>query len=629
MTRTKPLETFQNQEIISEKTQFLVMKSRLHPSVTPIIIKKRNSPLETITQSDPYASKASQKLHQEALILKRLQGQGAPHLVAEGTLQGTIQMEDRGGTTLDRLKHLKTYSLLNLLDLAIAMSLALTKIHKKGVFHRNLCPAHFLISSNLKEAWIISFTRALLIDSEKSAMDGLQLNDLQVHYVSPELSGRVDKTPDQRADLYALGATLFEIFTGQPPFQSHETLTLVHSHIARIPPTITEKNPDCPKVLSDIVNILLEKNPEDRYQTASGLLYDLKHLQSLLHKNHEPKTFKLRTKDLKNQILANHKLFGRETAGATLKSAWERVQRTKCEVMWIVGPSGIGKSSVVRDFIRLTDITKTYIGNGKFQQYQDESTTNIVFKSLGRIIHQILTEDEERLATWKHLLQEATGPHGKLMTDILPDLQLILGEQPPLNTIPEAEAGERFRVVLTALTNALGKSDNPIILFLDDFHWVDQESTTLLETIIHGFQDQKVLFIGSYRNMEPEYDGADHPLIRFQSFLRVEKFPKPLYSYHRSPGKTCTSFLIKPCHHAMNRTPKDKNLLLTSSTEGPRAIHFSSNNRSPLLPKPICFGATWTTPHGPACSTARPPPILPKMSWIIFFRKSTRSNPKL
>ena len=98
-------------------------------------------------------------------------------------------------------------------------------------------------------------------------------------YSAPEQTGRTGRSVDQRADLYALGATLYELATGEPPFGSGDPLRLTHDHLARVPVPPAEVNPAMPTPLSEIVMHLLEKEPDNRYQTAEGVVHDLKRLR--------------------------------------------------------------------------------------------------------------------------------------------------------------------------------------------------------------------------------------------------------------------------------------------------------------------------------------------------------------
>ncbi len=515
---------------ISLTDTVLIARGRLSPTSSIQIIKTVNSTSPLEEDSLGIIQEAVQKILHEAKILARLEGQGAPAILSESTPQPLIQMEDWGGQSLDRIDRTTIDTLPQQLDIAIGMAQSLSKVHDKRVFHRNLCPEHFIASPDLKEVRIISFSNAVILGQNKFASNGSPLSHLEQLYMAPEISGRMDRTPDLRADLYSLGASLFELFTGRPPFESLDSFTLIHSHIALKPPTIREKRPTYPPILSDIVDRLLAKTPEERYQSAAAVFFDLTKLKNLLLTNKESISFRLGGRDLKDQVLTSHKLFGREALESALSAAWERVKNTQCEVLWIVGPSGIGKSSIVLDFIKRLDVTKTYIGTGKFQQFHDEFTSNSLYRSLGKIIDQILMEGSESLSLWKQIFFDAVSPHGQLLIEILPAIRHILGAQPAPSTLPEADAAERFRFVLQAFTEALGKRENPLVIFLDDLQWIDQESTKLLETIIQGFQDQKVLFIGSYRGdhhgPESEKFETTHPLIPFHSFLNAQKIPQ-------------------------------------------------------------------------------------------------------
>ena len=185
---------------------------------------------------------------------------------------GSIVLADVGGTSLAELA--KPLAVDDLIGLAVGLARAVAGMHRRGVMHRDITPANIVISRDGTPC-LVDFALATCVAEIRPEFTHHSEIVGTLAYLAPEQTGRTGRSVDQRADLYALGATLYELATGAPPFGSGDPLRLIHDHLARVPVPPAEVNPAVPAPLSEIIMHLLEKEPDNRYQTADGLVHDL------------------------------------------------------------------------------------------------------------------------------------------------------------------------------------------------------------------------------------------------------------------------------------------------------------------------------------------------------------------
>src|SRR4029077_19842007 len=190
-------------------------------------------------------------------------------------------------------------------------------------------------------------------------------------YMSPEQTGRMNRSIDSRSDLYAFGVTLYEMLTGTLPFTTSDTMELVHSHIARQPVAPCERHKAVPSSLSAIIMKLLAKTAEERYQTATGVASDLQRCLAEWEGSGWIDEFPLGEHDTPNRLLIPEKLYGRESEIGSLLAAFDRVVAGgRPELVLVSGYSGIGKSSVVNELHKLLVLPRGLLASGKFDQYK-------------------------------------------------------------------------------------------------------------------------------------------------------------------------------------------------------------------------------------------------------------------
>jgi predicted ATPase len=336
-------------------------------------------------------------------------------------------------------------------------------------------------------------------------------------YMAPEQTGRMNRSMDARSDLYSLGVTLYQMLTGVLPFNAADPLEWVHCHIAR-QPTPPGDRPAVPHPLSAIVMKLLAKNAEERYQTASGLEADLRRCLAEWQSHGRIDLFTLGAHDLSDRLLILEKLYGREREVDALLAAFDRVvTHGTPELVLVSGYSGIGKSSLVNELHKALVPPRGLFASGKFDQYKRDVPYATLAQAFQMLVRQILVKSEGEVRQWRAALQEAVGPSGQLIVNVIPEVEFLVGKQPPVPDLPPQEAENRFQLVFRRFLGAFARPEHPLALFLDDLQWLDAATLELLERLITDRDVGHLMLVGAYRDNEVS---SSHPLMRTLGAIR-------------------------------------------------------------------------------------------------------------
>ena len=435
-----------------------------------------------------------------------------------------LVLDDPGGRPLADALREGSLGLERALRVAAALAATLEAVHRRGIVHRDVSPRNILVDLDAGSLWLTGFGVAgrtlARIPSPEAAQGTLA-------YMSPEQTGRTGRAPDHRADLYSLGVTLYEALTGALPFRSTDPTELVYAHLARVPAPLHEIAPEIPVVVSAIVTKLLEKAAEDRYQSAAGLQADLEECVARLRADAaHPATahpsissFPLGRHDAPGELRIPSRCYGRETESAALLAAWARAKGGGVELALLEGPSGIGKSVLLEDLRGVVEREGGCFAAGAFEEAGRSTPLAAVWDALRELCRKILTESTASLERCRGELLAALGQTGGVLVDVLPELGLILGPQPPVQDLTPAAAQNRFDLVFQAMIGVFARGPRPLAIGLDDLEHADPASLRLLSLLAAGARGGRLLVVGACRGAVAD---AGEPLDRAIGAFRAE-----------------------------------------------------------------------------------------------------------
>jgi predicted ATPase/signal transduction histidine kinase/CheY-like chemotaxis protein len=381
-----------------------------------------------------------------------------------------------------------------ILLLAIHIADALDSIHRDKRFYGYLNPAIIEVDPQTRQVVLPE------IEAPGDAADYLANDNLG--YISPELTGRMNRIADYRTDFYSLGVVFYALLTGTPPFTTDDTLEMIHCHIAKRPNPPHELKAELPEQISAIVMKLMEKNAADRYQSVSGLNYDLKRCAEQLDQRGSIEPFVLGENDISGKLQIPQKLYGREKEISRLLGIFDEVADGKSKLCLVAGFSGVGKSSFVQAVKKPITAKRGFFIEGKFDQYHQNVPYSAWIQAFDSLSSYLMTSSDEVIAKWRAEFEAALGDNGKVITDVVPSMTLIMGEQPEVPELGGAEFQNRFYYVFRRFLSVVAQKEHPLVVFLDDLQWVDAASIQLLTLIMQDPDLAHLLVIGAYRDNE-------------------------------------------------------------------------------------------------------------------------------
>src|SRR5258708_5632195 len=465
------------------------------------------------------APETVKKLEHEYALREELDSAWAVRSLAISELHGqtTLVLEDPGGDTLDRFLP-GPMEMTQFLRFAVGLATALGGLHERELIHKDVKPANVLVDPAAGQVRLMGFGIASRLPHERQAPGPPEFIAGTLAYMAPEQTGRMNRSIDARSDLYALGVTLYEMITGSLPFTASDPMEWVHCHIARqaVPPH--ERSQNVPVPVSAIIMKLLAKTPEERYQTAAGLESDLRRCLAAWETRHEIDDFPLGEHDRPDRLLIPEKLYGREREVGTLLASFDRVLKSGTpELVLVSGYSGIGKSSVVNELHKVLVPPRGLFASGKFDQYKRDIPYPTLVQAFQSLLRPLLTKSETELSKWRDALRQALDPNGQLIVNLVPELRLIIGDQPSIPELPTQDARRRFHMVFRRFISVFARPEHPLALFLDDLQWLDAATLDLIEDVLSEPDVTHLMLIGAYRDNEVD---ATHPLMRKLEAIR-------------------------------------------------------------------------------------------------------------
>ncbi|MEV0453980.1 diguanylate cyclase [Catellatospora methionotrophica] len=477
----------------------------LHDSVRTWAYRLRLPANRSVVVKQPRGPDALKRLKHEASILRRLRGaQGVAQLVPEPVIEGALVLQDAGGTTLDRRP--MPLPLSEVLAIAAGLADALAAVHHRHVVHRDVCPAKIVVTPS---------GGVLLIDFELASTFAEIRPEFAHHneivgtlaYLAPEQTGRTGRPVDQRADLYALGATMYELVIGEPPFGSGDPLRLSHAHLARMPVPPAEADPEVPAGLSDVIMHLLEKEPDNRYQTAEGLAHDLALLRAAGPGESPP--LRVGAADVPMRLLPQSRIIGRDPEIRALGAAFTDAMTGLSHGLLVSGPAGVGKTSLVDELRPIASGSGGWFVSGKFDQHRRDlefDGAGQAIRALGRLL---LAEPEEEVADLRQRLRQALGRNAGLLAAVQPEFALLMDVEPDPTIGDALYAQARMQRIGVDLLTTVASPKRPIVMFVDDVQWATRTTLGFLDMLVAEGPPDGLLLVLAYRDDEVD---ATHPL---------------------------------------------------------------------------------------------------------------------
>jgi predicted ATPase/signal transduction histidine kinase/tRNA A-37 threonylcarbamoyl transferase component Bud32 len=442
-----------------------------------------------------------------------------------------LVMEDLGSISLAEYIKNHKISLKRFLEIAIQLTNILDCLVMNGVIHKDIKPGNILIHPQTKQVQLIDFSIASLLPKETLKVQNPHVLEGTLAYISPEQTGRMNRVIDYRSDFYSLGVTFYELLVGELPFISQDPMELVHCHIAKMPVDL-RKRKEIPRVVADIVMKLMAKNAEDRYQSALGLKSDLEICWSQFVNFGKITDFTIGQMDVCDRFLIPEKLYGREAEVQILLDAVTRVSTGTTELMLVAGFSGIGKTAVVNEVHKPITQMQGYFIKGKFEQFNLNIPFSAFVQALRDLIGQLLSASDAELTAWRKKILESVGDNGQVLIAVIPELENIIGKQPPIAELSGSAAQNRFNLLFQKFIAVFATAEHPLVMFIDDLQWADLASLELIKLLLQ--EQNYLLLLGAYRHNEV---AVAHPLM-----LLLEELQKT--------GKTVNTITLLPLTYA-------------------------------------------------------------------------------
>lgn len=406
-------------------------------------------------------------------------------------------------------------------EFAIGLAEVANLLHQKEILLKEINPTTLLVKSGtgsimVNTPFILLAPLNSIAQREASEFYDPGFISDYLPYISPEQTGRMNRQVDYRSDFYSFGVLFYELLTGRVPFSAEDPLELIHSHIARQPVPPNKVRMDIPEMLAKITLKLLAKMPEDRYQSAFGLMSDLRRCYRDYKDNGFISAFALGNRDTPEKLHLTKKMFGREAQLATLLAIFEKVKQGASETFTISGPTGIGKTRLMEEMQRFVHEAGGYYGTGRYDPFQRNIPYSGIIEAVRAVMTKILGESPESLAYWRTRFLDQLGRNISLIVDMIPELGCIVGDQPRAPELLPDKAEQAFLSACADFLKVFAQQKHPLVIFLDDMQWIDMASLMLIEHVMTGTSISYGFFIGAFRDNDVT---MTHPLsILFERF---------------------------------------------------------------------------------------------------------------
>ncbi len=513
---------------MESNNQNYIIKEKIHDGVHTFVYKgyrkKDNIPviIKSLKTEYPTTQQVA-KLKYEYNMIKDLDIDGIIkfyEIVRVNNLHSII-MEDIQGISLDIIIEKESNPELDVfLQFAIKLTKSVEGLHKHNIIHKDIKSLNIIVNKETEEQRLIDFGISSSVNKKSETAPSETTLDGTLAYISPEQTGRTNQKIDFRSDLYSMGITFYEYLTGQLPFKSTDAIELVHAHIAVIPEPPHKIREDIPPVISEIILKLLSKNPDERYQSAHGLIVDLEECLKQFENKGKTDTFKIASHDISTELRIPQKIYGRSKEKAKMENLYQKVCQEQSNIALITGYMGIGKTTLAEVLKEKTiapdnNTKASYFITGVYDRYRRNIPYHGLIDAIDMLIKKILTNSDDNIENCKQKIIKAIEPNGIVLTKVIPYLKHLIGEQPQVEELGPEESQNRFNLVFQNFIKVF--TDNPLIILLDDLQYIDIASVKLIEKIMTDPAIKKLLIIGAYRENDVD---KDHPLNTLEKNLK-------------------------------------------------------------------------------------------------------------
>ncbi len=539
---------YESAEEVAGDDRYRLLRSRAASSHTPVLLKvpaRRPALPEDV---------AGLKREYEILVRPPIEAvTRALDLVVDDE-RCMLVLEDHGDVPLAAVLAARSVPVGWVLDYALQIVEALAGLHRAGIVHRALNPRSVLVDPHSGRVRLADFTDAARDAAEACLPLVRHQYRTRLPYAAPEQTGRINRGCDYRTDFYALGALLYELLTGRPPFVADDPLELMHAHLARQPVAPADVVAAVPGPLSEIVLKLLAKQPEERYQSARGLADDLQRCRREWTERGRVAPFQVGARDVSDHFAIPNRLFGREAERRALLAAFERAWNGPASLLVVEGPAGIGKTALIRELQAPVSRSRGHFVSGKFDQLSRDVPYGALSQALRQRVQRILAAPAEYQARERDRLAAALGAHASVIAEVVPEMETLLGRHRPAPVLDAAEAQNRFTLAFQNFVAALATADAPLVIFLDDLQWADASTLQLLAPLLASPQVRHVLVIGASR---PAEEGVEPPLARLLADAATAGVP-----HERIDLAPLSTVALEDLVHAVLQLPADENAAL-------------------------------------------------------------------
>lgn len=462
-----------------------------------------------VIRKEHVGAAAGRRLRDERRIIERLAGvEGVVQISPVAVTSGWLLLEDVEGESLAFVLSGGPMEISDVVGLAAELAAVLSEVHRRGVVHKDISASNIIVSAISRRPHLVDFDLATTFAVELPAFSHHSEIAGTLMYMAPEQTGRTGRPLDHRVDLYGLGAVLYEATTGRPPFRETDPLHLIHALLATRPVPPVDRNPAVPPVLSRIIMRLLEKEPDQRYQSAEGLVHDLHRLRHAGSSGGDEDVV-LGERDFPLRLAAPSRPVGRETEMDMLARAFEEMVAGGCRTFLVGGAPGVGKTVLLQQLRPVTTRAGGWFVTAKFDQYSQGQDLDAVQQMLQDLVRMLLAEPENEVAPIRSRIRRMLGDNVGVAVSMLPELGRLL-DQDPVDVVPDLTTLQaRLQQICVGLLRAVASHKHPVVMVVDDLQWATSTPLGVLDALHMADHLPGVLVLGAFRRTEVD---AAHPL---------------------------------------------------------------------------------------------------------------------